>query len=189
MKSSPLRHCDCISARNRCPVCNGAVGPIDLPGQVQHSTGPDTSQLDMDAVPSLNEDKFAGLNRRSRPKGLTTGPIDGIIRAQDGRRHSQFSGSLRDQDQREARQSDACTRWRGGFGRTGRWRAGSVLALNCRNYPRPPPCAQHADPGRLDVPTTSPGLSHTAGLRWTPAPVGVPVPDISPGLSVAKVLM
>ena len=37
--------------------------------------------------------------------------------------------------------------------------------------------------------TTSPGLSHTDGLRCTPAPVGVPVQIESPGLSVAKVLM
>src|SRR5436190_8044361 len=37
--------------------------------------------------------------------------------------------------------------------------------------------------------TTSPGLSHTDGLRCTPAPVGVPVQIKSPGLSVAKVLM
>src|SRR5262249_51446338 len=37
--------------------------------------------------------------------------------------------------------------------------------------------------------TTSPGLSHTGGLRCTPAPVGVPVQIRSPGLSVANVLM
>ena len=37
--------------------------------------------------------------------------------------------------------------------------------------------------------TTSPGLSHTDGLRCTPAPVGVPVQIRSPGLRVAKVLM
>jgi peptidoglycan hydrolase-like protein with peptidoglycan-binding domain len=47
--------------------------------QVQRSIGPDTGQLDMDAVPSLNEDKVRRAQQALQTKGFDPGPIDGII--------------------------------------------------------------------------------------------------------------
>jgi len=55
------------------------VAQPNPPGQVQHSTGPDASQLDMDAVPSLNEDKVRRAQQALQTKGFDPGPIDGII--------------------------------------------------------------------------------------------------------------
>ena len=61
------------------------------PGQVQHSTGPDSSQLDMDAVPSLNEDKVRRAQQALQTKGFDPGPIDGIVgpRTEDAIRNFQ----------------------------------------------------------------------------------------------------
>src|SRR6266581_170497 len=61
------------------------------PGQVQRSIGPDTGQLDMDAVPSLNEDKIRRAQQALQTKGFDPGPIDGVVgpRTEDAIRNFQ----------------------------------------------------------------------------------------------------
>ena len=48
------------------------------PSQAQQ-TGADASKLDMDAVPSLSEDKVRRVQQALQSKGFDPGPIDGVI--------------------------------------------------------------------------------------------------------------
>jgi peptidoglycan hydrolase-like protein with peptidoglycan-binding domain len=60
------------------------------PGQAQQSTGTDT-KLDMNAVPSLNEEKIRRAQQALQAKGFDPGPIDGVIgpRTEDAIRNFQ----------------------------------------------------------------------------------------------------
>jgi len=129
----------------------------------------------MDAVPSLNEDKVRRAQQALQTKGFDPGPIDGIIgpRTEDAIRSFQDRYGIK-----TSAKLDNQTLYALGaaeFGRTGRWRAGSVLALNCRNYPSSATLLRSTPIPGASTSTTSPGLSTPRDLRWTPAPVGVPV--------------
>jgi peptidoglycan hydrolase-like protein with peptidoglycan-binding domain len=54
------------------------LAQANQPGQAQQ-TGPDTSKLDMSAVPSLNEEKVRRAQQALQAKGFDPGPIDGVI--------------------------------------------------------------------------------------------------------------
>lgn len=47
--------------------------------QLQHSVAPAFADLNMDAVPALNQDNIRQIQRALQNKGLEPGPIDGIL--------------------------------------------------------------------------------------------------------------
>jgi peptidoglycan hydrolase-like protein with peptidoglycan-binding domain len=65
-------------------VAIASLPAITLPAapllaQASQQTGADTSKLNMDAVPSLSEDKVRRVQQALQTKGFDPGPIDGVI--------------------------------------------------------------------------------------------------------------
>jgi peptidoglycan hydrolase-like protein with peptidoglycan-binding domain len=54
------------------------LAQVNEPSQAQQA-GTDASKLDMDAVPSLSEDKVRRVQQALQSKGFDPGPVDGVI--------------------------------------------------------------------------------------------------------------